>query len=156
MQRGGRGTGNLAEFSPPSLPIFAGGCDGEIAKDQVLTGGSLSILPMGARSFASFALIRPELCKSSGASAPCIGPSIRSLLPSVLRNSAYRDAEPIRKSKLRNHGAVYQTRHGSRLSLAPCWNYGERHCEREPFPLARLSGHRKHISSCSWTSWVTS
>ena len=57
MQRGGRGTRNLAEFSLPSLPIFLGGCDDEIAKDQVLTGGSLCILPVGTRSFASFALI---------------------------------------------------------------------------------------------------
>jgi hypothetical protein len=75
-------------------------------------------------------------------------------LAAALRDNVSRYVRPIYKNKLRNLSAVYQARRGSRMSPAACLRCGRPDCEQELFPLALLSGPERHISSCSWTSWI--
>ena len=91
--------------------------------------------------------LRPALLRGDAALP------IKSL--SVLRNSASRDAQPIRRRNSHSHGALHQTKRESHLSPAACSCCGELGCEREPFSLALRSGCEKHISSYSWTSSIS-
>jgi hypothetical protein len=73
---------------------------------------------------------------------------------SGLHDSAYRDAEPTRRSKLRILPVVYQAKRESRLPPAASLHHDEHYCGREPFYLVWPSECRKQISLRSWLASI--
>jgi hypothetical protein len=69
---------------------------------------------------------------------------------SGLHDSAYRDAEPTRRSKPRILPVVHQAKRESRLPPVASLHHDQRYCGREPFYLVWPSECRKQISLCSW------
>ena len=86
---------------------------------------------------------------------------------SGLHDSAYRDAEPTRRSKLRILPVVHQAKRESRLPPAASLHHDEHCCGREPFYLVAfgmweinifvlLAGINQSVSGASddYRSWA--
>ena len=73
---------------------------------------------------------------------------------SGLHDSAYRDAEPTRRSKPRILLVVHQAKRESRLPPAASLHRDEHYCGQEPFYLVWPSECRKQISLRSWLASI--
>ena len=118
-------------------------------QDQTLEGGRWPSSSAFSSAFCfsnfSVAITISRRYFAPSASEGSIAPSIRPLLPSMLRNSGCRDAEPSRKSKSRIYGTVCQTTRGSHLFPAPCSHRGQRCYGREPCSLELPLERRKRV-----------